>query len=70
VVVKFGGETEFSAALEPGRYLALLLLQEEGSFSENERASKRAVCRKGVGQCRVIERSVSLRALKVGVLYN
>jgi hypothetical protein len=43
--VKFGGETEFSAALEPGKYLALQL-QEEGSFSENERerASERA-CR-------------------------
>jgi hypothetical protein len=35
------GATEFSAALEPGKYLTL---QEEGSFSENERA----VCRKGI----------------------
>ena len=37
------GATEFSAALEPGKYLTL---QEEGSFSENERA----VCRKGIGR--------------------
>ena len=58
--MKFGGETEFSAALEPGRYLALQL-QEEGSFSENERECERTVCRKNVGQCRVIEQSVSLR---------
>jgi hypothetical protein len=31
------GATEFSAAPEPGKYLAL---QEEGSFSENERACR------------------------------
>ena len=37
------GATEFSAALEPGKYLTL---QEEGSFSENERA----VCRKAIGR--------------------